>query len=64
MKKSTHLLCGLLWLVLVSAIGYLLCSLFSLSFDMDEWNLFSNIVKWIVIVGDVLILKDAIFEQF
>lgn len=64
MNKGMHFLCGILWLILVSGIGYLLCSLFSMSFVMDEWNAFSNIVKWIVIVADVLILKDAIFENY
>ena len=32
---------GILWLIVVSIIGYLLCSLFSWSFNWNNWNLFS-----------------------
>lgn len=49
-------------LIVITIIGYLLCSLFSFSFDMEEWNGFSNTVKWIVATIDFLILKDLIFE--
>lgn len=53
---------GILLIVVITVVGYLLCSLFSLSFDMDEWNGFSNVVKWIVLVIDAFALRDMIFD--
>ena len=64
MDKKTHVLAGLAWFVIIAIVGYLLCSLFSLSFDYSEWNTFSHVVKWIVIVIDFFVIKDAIFEKF
>ena len=51
---------GFIFVIVITIVGYLLASLFSWSFDMGEWNLFSNIIKWIVIVLDVLAIKDTI----
>ncbi len=51
---------GFLFIIFVTIVGYLLASLFSWSFYMDDWNLFSNIIKWVVIIIDVLALKDII----
>ena len=64
MDKKTHVFVGLAWFVIIAIVGYLLCSLFSWSFNYEEWNLFSHIVKWIVIVIDFLVLKDTIIEKF
>lgn len=64
MDKKMHVLAGLAWFVIIAIVGYLLCSLFSLSFDYSEWNTFSHVVKWIFIVIDVFVIKDAIFEKF
>ena len=51
---------GILWLVTIPVVGYLLCSLFSWNFYISEWNTFSNIVKWVLIVFWVINLKDVI----
>lgn len=64
MSKGQHIIGGILWVIVVTAIGYLLCSLFSLSFDMDEWNGFSNVVKWIVGGIDVFLIFDIIRIPF
>lgn len=58
MKKN--LSGGILWLVTIPVVGYLLCSLFSWNFHISEWNTFSNIVKWLLIVFWVITLKDVI----
>lgn len=58
MKKN--LSGGILWLVTIPVVGYLLCSLFSWNFYISEWNTFSNIVKWVLIVFWVINLKDVI----
>lgn len=45
--------CGctpILFIVIVLGVGYLLCSLISLSFNYNEWNTVSHVVKWIAIV--------------
>lgn len=62
MNSGQNKMAGILLLIVITIIGYLLCSLFSFSFDMEEWNGFSNTVKWIVATIDFLILKDLIFE--
>lgn len=62
MNSGQNKMGGILLLIVITIIGYLLCSLFSFSFDMEEWNGFSNTVKWIVATIDFLILKDLIFE--
>ena len=49
-----------MWLVTIPVVGYLLCSLFSWNFYISEWNTFSNIVKWVLIVFWVINLKDVI----
>lgn len=64
MDKKTHVLVGLAWFIIIAIGGYLLCSLFSLDFDISEWNIFSKIVGSIFVVMDFLVLKDAIFEKF
>lgn len=64
MNKMQHFFGGILWVVLVTVVGYLLCSLFSLSFNIDEWNGFSNGVKWIVGVIDLFLLSDIIRIPF
>ena len=58
MKKN--LSGGILWLVTIPVVGYLLCILFSWNFYISEWNTFSNIVKWVLIVFWVINLKDVI----
>ena len=58
MKKN--LSGGILWLVTIPVVGYLLCSLFSWNFHIGEWNTFSNIVKWILIIFEVITLKDML----
>lgn len=62
MNSGQNKMAGILLLIVITIIGYLLCSLFSFSFDMEEWNGFSNTVKWIVGIIDLLILRDLIFE--
>lgn len=62
MKKN--LSGGILWLVTIPVVGYLLCSLFSWNFYISEWNTFSNIVKWVLIVFWVINLKDVIVVAF
>ena len=64
MNKMQHFFGGILWVVLVTVVGYLLCSLFSLSFNIDEWNGFSNGVTWIVGVIDLFLLSDIIRIPF
>jgi membrane protein DedA with SNARE-associated domain len=64
MSKGQHIIGGILWVIVVTAIGYLLCSLFSLSFDMDEWNGFSNVVKWIIGGLDIFLISDIIRIPF
>ncbi len=49
-----------MWLVTIPVVGYLLCSLFSWNFHIGEWNTFSNIVKWILIIFEVITLKDVL----
>lgn len=39
----------LLLVVLIIGIGFLLCSLCSLSFHIQEWNTVSHILKWLFI---------------
>ena len=51
---------GILWIVILTVVGYFLGSLFSLSFHISEWNLASRIVKWIVSAADILIIIDLI----
>lgn len=62
--KKGHIIGGILWIIVITIVGYLLCSLFSLSFDMDEWNGFSNVVKWIVGFIDFFLLFDIIRIPF
>ena len=49
-----------MWLVTIPVVGFLLCSLFSWNFHISEWNTFSNIIKWVLIVFWVITLKDVI----
>lgn len=59
-----HFCGGSLWLILITGVGYLLCSLFSFSFDMDEWNWFSNALKWIIETIDLFIIADISYSLF
>ena len=49
---------GILWLIVVSIIGYLLCSLFSWSFNWNNWNLFSEIIGYIFLIIDTTIISE------
>ena len=49
---------GILWLIVVSIIGYLLCSLFSWSFNWNNWNLFSKIISYIFLIIDTTIISE------
>lgn len=49
---------GILWLIVVSIIGYLLCSLFSWSFNWNNWNLFSKIIGYIFLFIDTTIISE------
>ena len=49
---------GILWLIVVSIIGYLLCSLFSWSFNWNNWNLFSKIIGYIFLIIDTNIISE------
>ncbi len=51
---------GILIWIIVGAFFYLLCSLFSWSFHIDEWNLFSRIIKWIGFIVEAMILGEVI----
>ncbi|MBR3625804.1 MAG: hypothetical protein IKH52_03580 [Bacteroidaceae bacterium] len=55
---GNHILGGILCLIAASLIGYLLASLCSWSFSPSEWNIVSDIIKWITIIIDGLILSD------
>lgn len=48
---------GVVLMAIIGGIFYLLCSLFSWSFDWKEWNLFSDIVAslGLLIVGRMLL---------
>lgn len=54
---------GIIWFFVVAAVFYLLCSLFSWSFDTTEWNLISRIVKWIGIFFEIGIVVDVIKQM-
>lgn len=64
MNKMQHIIGGILWVIVITIVGYFLCSLFSLSFDMNEWNGFSKVVKWIVGAIDLFLLADIIQIPF
>ena len=49
---------GILWLIVVSIIGYLLCSLLSWSFNWNNWNLFSKIIGYIFLIIDTTIISE------
>ena len=49
---------GILWLIVVSIIGYLLCSLFSWSVNWNNWNLFSKIIGYIFLIIDTTIISE------
>ena len=49
---------GILWLIVVIIIGYLLCSLFSWSFNWNNWNLFSKIIGYIFLIIDTTIISE------
>lgn len=49
---------GILWLIVVSIIGYLLCSLLSWSFNWNNWNLFSKITGYIFLFIDTTIISE------
>ena len=55
---------GILWFIVIGVVFFLLCSLFSRSFDTSEWNLFSRILKWIGIFVEIGILSDVIRQLF
>lgn len=59
-NKKQHIIGGLLWIVVITAVGYLLCSLLSLDFDRDDWNWLSKIIFWIVGFIDCMLLADII----
>lgn len=50
--------------LIVTGIGYLLCSLFSWSFDRDAWNLVSRGFWWIVLSIDSLLGADVMMNLF
>jgi len=54
---------GYIFVIVITIVGYLFASLCSWSFDMGEWNWFSNIIKWIVIILDVWAIRDTIFNR-
>lgn len=49
---------GILWLIVVTLVGYLLCSLFSWSFNCTNWNWFSKIVGCIFFFIDTTIISE------
>lgn len=62
--KRQHIIGGILGVLVITIVGHLLCSIFSLSFDKDEWNGFSNVVKWIVGGIDIYLIFDIIRIPF
>ena len=55
---------GVVWFFVVAAVFYLLCSLFSWSFSVSEWNLLSRIIKWLGIFIELGIVVDVIRQVF
>lgn len=53
---------GCLWLIVVTVIGYLLCSLFSWSFNYNDWNWFSKIILFIALFIESTVI-DEIFRN-
>lgn len=53
---------GIIWFIIIGTTFYLLCSLFSWSFDMSEWNLFSTILKWLGYVIEFIIAKEVLMQ--
>ena len=55
---------GLLLILVISGVGYLICSFFSFSFDVEEWNTVSNVIKWMIIAIDGMLLSDIVQDVF
>lgn len=49
---------GCLWLIVIPVLAYLLCSLFSLSFNYKDWNSFSNFIMWVFLFIEICIITD------
>lgn len=64
MDKKQQFIGGILCVLAISGIGYLACSLFSLSFNINEWNTFSIVIKWIVGAIDLFLLADIVRIPF
>ena len=55
---------GILWMIVIGVVFFLLCSLFSWSFDSSEWNLFSRILKWVGIFIEIGVFFDVVRQLF